>query len=95
MAAAAPPIAAHSVTLAALAAPSVPHVFNRVTLVGKDNTLDYVAAPSNCLAVKCFTQLGWVDSSAVRANTMAAPLLLARTPRGPAGLSYDAVYPYL
>jgi hypothetical protein len=68
---AAPPITAPP----ALSPPAVPHVFTRVTLPGEDNTLDYVAVSAATAVVRGLPLLGWVDSSAVQANTRAAPLL--------------------
>jgi hypothetical protein len=74
--AAAPGAAALPITAPpALSPPAVPHVFTRVTLPGEDNTLDYVAVSAATAVVRGLPLLGWVDSSAVQANTRAAPLL--------------------
>jgi hypothetical protein len=58
-----------------LVPPGVPHAFTRVTLPGLDNTMDYVATLATCPAVAGLPMLGWRDSSAVIAHTMAVPLL--------------------
>ena len=61
--------------------PALAHVLTRprVTTVrpGLDDTLDYVRrrVDAACAVVKGLPTLGWVDSSSVRANTKAVPLL--------------------
>ena len=60
---------------AALSAPLVPHAFQRVTLVGQDANLDFVACPGTAKAVIALPSLGWVDASSAGAGLMAAPLL--------------------
>ena len=48
---------------AALPAPLVPHVFQRVTLAGRDNRLDYVACLGTAKVCTSLPNLGWVDAS--------------------------------
>ena len=51
---------AAGVLLPAFPAPAVPHNFARLLVPGADNTLDYVATPSNAKLVKALPDLGWV-----------------------------------
>ena len=60
---------------AALPAPLVPHVFQRVTLAGRDNRLDYVACLGTAKVCTSLPNLGWVDASSAGAGMLAAPCL--------------------
>ena len=62
--------------VAALPAPSTPHSFTRVTIPGADPELDYLAVDASASIVKAFPNIDWKDSSALQANTRAAPLLV-------------------
>ena len=66
---------AGAVTPSSLPAPVSAHVFTRVTLPGTETEMDYVRVDKDTAVVKAFPDLGWVDSTASAANTVAAPLL--------------------
>ena len=55
--------------------PAVAHVLSRITIPGTEVELDYVSVDKSAAVVKAFPDLGWKDSSAVTANTVAVPLL--------------------
>ena len=55
--------------------PAVAHVLSRITIPGTEVELDYVSVDKSAAIVKAFPDLGWKDSSAVTANTVAVPLL--------------------
>ena len=74
-AATAPPAPAAGATPNTLPAPAQPHSFTRVTVPGTDKELDYVSVTKGADVVKAFPKLGWVDSSSLSADTVAAPLL--------------------
>ena len=60
----------------ALPAPSTSHVLTRVTIPGLDPELDYVAVDAGASIIKAFPKIDWEESSALVANTRAAPLLV-------------------
>ena len=74
-AASVPPAPAAGATPSTLPAPALHHSFSRVTVPGTDKELDYVSVAKGADVVKAFPKLGWVDSSAITADTVAAPLL--------------------
>ena len=74
--AAAGPVAAAPAIIPPLPAPSTNHTFARVTIPGTESEMDYVAVQADASIIKGLPALGWVDSSAVVANTRAAPLPL-------------------
>ena len=74
-AATAPPAPAAGATPNTLPAPAQPHSFTRVTVPGTDKELDYVSVAKGADVVKAFPKLGWVDSSSLAVDTVAAPLL--------------------
>ena len=61
----------------AFPAPAVPHNFTRLLVIGADNTMDYVATPSDAKAVKALPGLGWiiVPGAPGAPQRMAAPFL--------------------
>ena len=60
---------------ALLPAPGTRHSFVRVNVPGTESELDFVAIGADASLVKGLPALGWIDASAARANTKAAPLL--------------------
>ena len=74
-AASAPPAPAAGATPNTMPAPAQPHSFTRVTVPGTDKELDYVSVAKGADVVKAFPKLGWVDSSSIAVDTVAAPLL--------------------
>ena len=50
-------------------------LYSTTAVPGTDKELDYVSLAKSADVVKAFPKLGWVDSSAITADTVAAPLL--------------------